>query len=275
VPRTKLASILYAGALTLSLGTTFVLWHEREAPVSSAALTSAEVQAPAHAPLVGILGGMGPLATADLYEKIIANTPAKMDQEHLRVVIWADPTTPDRTTALLDHGPSPVPKLQEGVDELERAGASFIVVACNTAHAFFPELHTHVPLVSIMDETARAVRAEHPEVKRVGLLATRGTVKAATYQKAFEALGLEVVTPDDPGQAAVTEAIARVKAGDRGAATTALVARAADGLVARGAGVLLTGCTELPIVFHAPDARVPVVDPTEAVAKAVVQRARR
>jgi aspartate racemase len=244
---------------------------DRPVPTSTAQLTSAEVSA---APLVGILGGMGPLATADLYEKIVANTPARTDQEHLRVVVWADPTTPDRTAAL-EGGPTPVPKLQAGIDQLERAGASFIVVACNTAHAFFPALHTNVPLLSIMDETARAVKKEYPEVKTVGLLATRGTTKAGMYQKAFAALGMEVVAPDEAGQASVSEAIARVKAGDRGAATTALVGKAADDLVAKKhAELLLTGCTELPIVFRASDAHVPVVDPTEAVAKAVVARAR-
>src|SRR5436190_80738 len=83
-----------------------------------------------------------PAARADLYAKIVAATPAARDQDHPRVVVWADPTTPDRTAALEGVGPSPVPWLQHGVDELERSGATFLVVACNTAHAFLPQLTT-------------------------------------------------------------------------------------------------------------------------------------
>lgn len=244
------------------------------APVAIAAPLGAPLAMPDGPPVVGILGGMGPAATADLYAKIVAATPAQRDQEHVRVVVWADPTTPDRTAALEGTGPSPVPWLQQGVDRLERSGASFIVVACNTAHAFLPQLTTHVPVVRIMDETARAVRETHPAATRVGLLATRGTVKTRLYQDAFAAVGLAVVVPDEARQAAVSEAIARVKRGDKGPDVTALVDKAGRALAAeQGAEVLVTGCTELPLVYRREDAPVPVVDPTDALARAVVRRA--
>src|SRR5690606_23023618 len=97
-------------------------------------------------PIVGILGGMGPLATADLYRKIIEVTPATRDQDHLHVIIDADPTVPDRTQALLHGAEDPTPWLVAGARRLESAGASFIVIPCNTAHAFLDRL---LPEISV------------------------------------------------------------------------------------------------------------------------------
>src|SRR5436305_14021021 len=97
-------------------------------------------------PIAGILGGMGPAATADLYQKIIAATPATRDQEHIPVVIWADPTVPDRTPAVLDGGEDPTPWLLRGAERLVAMGAAFIAVPCNTAHAFFPRIAPQISL---------------------------------------------------------------------------------------------------------------------------------
>ncbi|HET7037665.1 MAG TPA: amino acid racemase, partial [Thermomicrobiaceae bacterium] len=109
--------------------------------------------------VIGILGGMGPLATADLYRKIIEVTPARTDQEHLHVIIDADPSIPERTTALLHGGEDPTPKLIAGARRLAAAGVDFIIVPCNTAHAFLPrvEAAVDVPFISMIEETARHV----------------------------------------------------------------------------------------------------------------------
>ena len=89
-------------------------------------------------PIVGILGGMGPLATADFYTKLILATPATRDQEHLRVVMWADPTVPDRSVGILGDGPDATPWLVRGGQMLAAMGAAFIAMPCNTAHAYLP-----------------------------------------------------------------------------------------------------------------------------------------
>lgn len=227
-------------------------------------------------PVVGILGGMGPLATADFYAKLIAATPATRDQEHIPVVMWADPTVPDRSEGLAG-GPDPTPWLVRGGRNLAAMGASFIAMPCNSAHAYLPRLRPEVPIpfLHMMDEAARAVATRHGGVWRVGLLATTGTVRAGLYAEAFAAHGITVVTPDEARQARVTEAIARVKAGDTGPEATARVAEAAAHLIAAGAAVLLTGCTELPLIFHDGDATVPVLDPTHVLAQAAVRRAGR
>ncbi len=227
-------------------------------------------------PIVGILGGMGPAATADLYMKIIAATPATRDQDHLHVVIWADPTVPDRSYALTQGGEDPTPWLLRGAAQLVAMGASFIAVPCNTAHAFFPAIERAItaPLIHMMDETATAVEIAYPSIERVGLLATTGTIASGLYQEWFATHHIEVVVPnDDLQERVVMSAIHRVKAGKTGRETTDLLVEAAVYLVDRGAEALIAGCTELPLVFRDGDASVPVIDPTAVLAAAIVRRA--
>ncbi len=227
-------------------------------------------------PIVGILGGMGPAATADLYTKIIAATPATCDQDHLHVVIWADPTVPDRSRALLQGGADPTPWLLRGATQLVAMGASFIAVPCNTAHAFFPAIERTitVPFMHMMDETATAVEITYPSIERVGLLATTGTSTSRLYQEWFAKHHIEVIVPNgDLQERVVMGAIHRVKAGKIERDTTAMLSEAAGSLVEHGAQALIAGCTELPLVFRDGDATVPVIDPTRVLAEAIVRRA--
>lgn len=227
--------------------------------------------------IVGILGGMGPLATADLYRKIILATPAARDQDHLHVVIDADPSVPDRSAALRGEAPDPTPWLLRGARRLEAAGAVFIVVPCNTAHAFLPAVRPQVgiPILDMIAETAARVRVDFPAARRVGVLATRGTIASGLYHRALAAEGLAAITPDDAAQdRLVGAAIAAVKAGDTSAAVGALVVEAGRGLVAAGAEVLLAACTELPLVLTAANAPAPLLDPTQALAEVAVREAR-
>jgi len=227
-------------------------------------------------PIVGILGGMGPAATADLYMKIIAATPAARDQDHLHVVIWADPTVPDRSSALLHGDADPTPWLLRGATQLVAMGAAFIAVPCNTAHAFFPSIEREitVPLMHMMDETASAVELTHPSIERVGLLATTGTIASGLYQEWFAKHHIEVIVPnDDLQERAVMGAIHRVKAGKIGRDTTDMLSEAAVSLVEHGAEVLIAGCTELPLIFRDGNASVSVIDPTRVLAEAIVRRA--
>lgn len=226
--------------------------------------------------IVGILGGMGPLATADLYRKIILATPAARDQDHLHVVIDADPSVPDRTAALRGEAPDPTPWLLRGARRLEAVGVAFIVVPCNTAHAFLPTVRPHVaiPILDMIAETAARVHADFPAARRVGVLATRGTVESGLYHRALAAEGLEAITPDAAAQdRLVGAAIAAVKAGDTSAAVGMLVVEAGRGLVAAGAEVLLAACTELPLVLTAANSPAPLLDPTQALAEAAVREA--
>ncbi len=224
--------------------------------------------------VIGVLGGMGPLATVDLYRKIIEATPAQRDQDHLHVIIESNPAVPDRTEALLYDGPDPTPLLLAGARRLASAGADFIVVPCNTAHAFLPRIagSVPVPFVSMVEETASTI-AERWTGCTVGILATSGTVSANLYQSAFERHGLASVTPTSEAQSGIMRAIGGVKAGMLGDEQTELAQTAATELIARGAQVLITACTELPLILRQEHVSVPLIDPTFVLAQAAVERA--
>ncbi|MFJ9590687.1 cysteate racemase [Streptomyces acidicola] len=227
--------------------------------------------------IIGILGGMGPAATADFYAKLVVATPGSSDQDHLRTVIWSDPTIPDRTEALLGDGPDPTPWLLAGSRVLREAGATVIAIPCNTAHAFVPRIEDHVglPIVHMIGEVARHLATLSPRVHTVGLLATTGTVRAGLYQEWLDRFGVRLVLPDAASQSdEVMTAIHTVKSGTCDARTTALLAHAAQRLTERGAQAVIAGCTEIPLGLPADTVDVPLVDPALILAQALVRRAR-
>lgn len=228
--------------------------------------------------IIGILGGMGPAATADFYSKLVSMTPVHSDQEHLRTVIWSDPTIPDRTDALLGHGPDPTPLLVHGCKVLRRAGATVIAIPCNTAHAFVPRIadRVDVPIIHMIDEVARHLAALDPPVRTAGLLATTGTVGAGLYQQWLDPVGIGLVLPDPASQATeVMAAIRAVKAGERGVAASEPLRRAAMRLVDRGAQAIIAGCTEIPLGLSPTAVPVPLLDPAVVLAQALIRRSRR
>lgn len=222
-------------------------------------------------PIVGVLGGMGPAATVDFLAKLVAATPARTDQEHLRVLLWSDPRVPDRTAALLDGGADPTGWLLRGARLLADGGAELIAVPCNTAHAFLDPVQRRIGIriVHMIDETVGRAAALDPRIRRAGLLATAGTVRAGLYQTRLAARGIETIAPTAAEQAGVAEAIRSVKAGCR-ERPAGVIAEIGGRLVTRGAQALIAGCTEIPLVFGPEDAPVPVIDPAGALADAVV-----
>jgi aspartate racemase len=227
--------------------------------------------------IIGILGGMGPAATADFYTKLVSLTPGRSDQDHLKIVIWSDPTVPDRTEALMGRGPDPTPWLLNGSRVLREAGATLIAIPCNTAHAFVPGIADHVglPIVHMIGEVAQHLTRLRPRVRTAGLLATTGTVRAGLYQDWLARSGIDLVLPDKAGQdAQVMSAIRAVKAGQRSAAVSEPLARAARQLVEDGAQAIIAGCTEIPLGLPSRAVPVPLVDPAAVLARALVQRLR-
>ena len=227
--------------------------------------------------VIGILGGMGPAATADFYAKLVSMTPGSTDQDHLKTVIWSDPTIPDRTEALIGDGPDPTPWLLNGGRVLREAGATVIAIPCNTAHAFVPRIRDHLglPIVHMIDEVAGHLAASRPPVRTAGLLATTGTIRAGLYQEWLARVGIRLVLPDPASQnGEVMAAIRAVKAGERGPAAAAPLTRAAHRLIERGADAIIAGCTEIPLGL-APDA-VPValIDPAVVLARTLIRRSR-
>jgi len=226
--------------------------------------------------VIGILGGMGPEATVDLYRRILLHTGARTDQEHFRVIIDSNPKIPDRTAALLGRGEDPVPLLCETAQNLERAGADFVVMPCNTAHAFLAQTRGSVgiPVLSIVDETIRALRERLPEAKRVGLMATPGVVKTRLYEDPLRKRGIATLAPTRQKQQLLVEVISSVKAGDKGPRVRAQAKAIARALIGAGAQALLLACTEIPLVLGPEDLEVPVLDTLEVLALAAVREAR-
>jgi aspartate racemase len=227
---------------------------------------------------LGILGGMGPEATVYFLGLVVRNTLAASDQEHVPLVVWSDPRVPNRTKAILEGGPSPLPFLVAGARALEAAGADFAVMPCITAHFFLPELAARagIPFVSLLDEARKLLRREHPEVRRVGLVATSGTVRSGFIRDAFAKAGLEVLAPPEADQARVMEAIygpRGVKAGFTTGSSRRAVLGVARRLLRDGAQAVMAGCTEIPLVLRAGDLDAPFVEPMLAGARACIVRA--
>ena len=230
-------------------------------------------------PIVGILGGMGPSATAAFYEHLITMTEARRDQDHLHVVIDSFAQIPDRTDFLLGKGEDPRPAMINGLERLRAAGCAFAVIPCNTANVFREELAERARLEVVDWIGLATVAAIGGGNSRIGILATTGTLASGVYQAALTDAGAQAISPGPRDQAAVMHAIYGpngVKAGDLTGSARDDLGRIAANLVARGAQCLLLACTELPLVASETDAiwGVMAVDPATVVARAVIEMVR-
>ena len=222
---------------------------------------------------VGIIGGMGPMATADLIYNIVSQTKAEKDSDHIHLIIDSDGSVPDRTAAILSGGESPVPQLCTIAKKLEYMGADIIAISCNTSHYFYDEIcdAVNVPVMNMIDETARYVARNG--AKEVLLLATDGTVKTGLYEKYLSRYGIKTLYLDENGQAEVMKLIYDcVKAGHYEFDVDAF-----RGMLRRAGAEncpLILGCTELPIAFKRFDiSGFFTVDPALVLAKAIIRAA--
>jgi len=206
--------------------------------------------------LLGVLGGMGPLATLDFQHQLLEATPATSDQQHLPSVVWNVPQVADRQKALAGLGPSPLPQLLHGIEKLNQAGASHIVIPCNTAHHWYPQLSaaSDAPILHIVDATVEAVLHAAKKPQRVGIIATKGTLDAGWYQQRLSEQGIEAVTPDEDELAEwFVPGCYAVKRGKL-ALGGELLSLLAQALLARGAQHLVLACTEVPVALRAVNA---------------------
>ncbi len=218
--------------------------------------------------VVGVIGGMGPDATVDFMSRVIAFTEATRDQDHVRMLVDNNPAVPCRQEALLRDGDDPAPVMAQMARGLETAGADFLVMPCNTAHAFADAVRdaVSIPLVSIVDMTVAACHGHAV----VGMLATKGCLEARVYQGAFATAGSELALPDDAEFTELMELIFAIKAGDRSTGIGERMQLLAEALVARGATVVVGGCTEITLVLHDDMLNVPLVSSTDELARATV-----
>jgi len=224
---------------------------------------------------VGVIGGKGPEATETLFRRIIEHTPVTCEEDHLHVLIDNNPQIPKPALGITGDGEDPTPALVASATLLERAGADFIVIPCNSAHAYLEAIRAAVaiPVVSIITETISAVARE--ACTSVGLLASTGLLRTGLYQQAFGAAGVSVLLPGEDDQSAMLAGIMTFKDTGNTGPLREVLDRLCPSLVARGAGGLVLGCTELPVVLAGASLPVPAFDTIDILARAAVREATR
>lgn len=219
---------------------------------------------------IGVLGGMGPAAAADFYARIVAAHGALRDQDHPACILYSATQVPDRTAFLLGRGPDPTPELVAAAGLIEAAGADFIAIPCNSAHAFLTAIRQgiSIPVLDMIRLAVAAVARVVPRARRIGVLATTGTVRAGLYDGPLREHGLKPVYPDGAAQESVMAAIKEVKAGGRAGVVEAAAAPGSDArLVAaaqnlgdQGADCLIMACTEVPLALAVADSPLVALD---------------
>ncbi len=231
--------------------------------------------------IIGILGGMGPEATIDLFTKIVKGTKVKTDQDHLRILIDNNPKIPDRTLAIQRKGQNPLTQLIRSAKLLENAGADFIVIPCVTAHHFFEPLQKRVkiPFLHLVEETVKYIQTRLKGIRKIGLIATTGTIQTGLFQKAFSNHVIELILPTPEVQKKwVMEAIygkKGIKVIGPSENSKRLILKASESLIKQGAQAIIAGCTEIPLVLKEGDLSVPVIDPISILARAAIAKAQR
>ncbi len=228
--------------------------------------------------IIGILGGMGPEATLDLYGKIIKATPAAKDQDHLRVIIDSNPKIPDRTPAIIAEGENPVPAMLASGKTLESAGVDFIIIPCISAHFFLGELQQglKVPILSAFDAVTNKISQEFSDVKTVGLISTTGTIQGGKFAQRLLQDSIVTVVPDDNDQKTVMNAIYHIKGtqqSDVRRQCKADLIRVSQNVIKLGAQGIIAGCTEIPLELKAEDLPIPYFNPLQILAETAVSNA--
>lgn len=229
--------------------------------------------------VLGVLGGMGPLASAQFMVRLTLLTPAERDQDHIPTILWSDPRVPDRPAAWNGTGPDALPMLVRGLHGLAAAGCGAVAIPCNTAHGWIEGMRaaTALPILHIVDAAAADLERQAVPPGRVGVMGTAATLAMRLYQDRLAAAGWPCIEPTPAEMARwVLPAIAAVKANRVGDAYAPL-AEAVRSLRAQGAQAVILGCTEIPLGLQAGPQKelgVPLVDTIDALARAAVAWAR-
>lgn len=217
--------------------------------------------------VLGIIGGMGPLATVKLFENIVLSTKANKDQEHIHILIDNNTLIPDRTDYILNKS-SKDPKMEliNSALKLEKMGADYLVMPCNTAHHFYNDIiqSINIPFLNMINETAKYIIENYKEVKKIGLLATEGTIKAKVYDNIFESYGIEIITPAGDTQKYITQLIYNIKE-DLPQENLDKVYNIMDELKEKGVDLFIAGCTEISVAIDLYDLKGDIIDPMKVL----------
>ncbi|MBN2182930.1 MAG: aspartate/glutamate racemase family protein [Sedimentisphaerales bacterium] len=225
---------------------------------------------------VGILGGMGPESTAELFSKIIRATPAEKDQDHLRIIIDNNTKIPDRTDSILKGEKVKILEcIKESLSKLENYGVEIIAIPCNTIHFYWDDIisFTNVSIINMIQEVSLFINKNYSNIGKVGLMATTGTIVGQIYQKYIQK---DIVVPNNENQKKVMDAIygkSGIKAGKKGKDILKKFNDVSIFLKKSGAELIISGCTEISLVLNEEIVGLPIIDPLEVLAKSIVRKA--
>ena len=222
---------------------------------------------------LGILGGMGPAAGAEFVVRLIQQTPATCDQEHIPFVLWNNPQIPDRSTSMRAGDNKPLPFLLEGIRGLKSAGCDVIVIPCNTAHFWFNDIiKINIGTIHIVDSVASALRDTNITNTTIGVMGTQATVELGLYQTILNARGWNCITPSEEEMSTLVQpAIDLVKAGDM-VKSHAMLMSVVDSLISRGARAVVLGCTEIPLAVREDNLNgIPLINSIDSLVKAAIK----
>lgn len=222
---------------------------------------------------LGIIGGMGPLATVKLFEKIVLKTHANCDQEHIHILIDNNTKIADRTSFILDNKKEdPRSELISSAKKLESIGADFLVMPCNTAHFFYKDIikEISIPFINMIEETVKYIQENHPEVKKVGLLSTEGTIKAQIYDSVFKDFNIEVLKPNKENQKYVSDLIYNIKK-DIVEENLDGFYSAMDQMEEQGAQIFIAGCTEISVALDTYKLKGKFIDPLDVLTESIIR----
>ncbi|MFA5523630.1 MAG: amino acid racemase [Tissierellales bacterium] len=228
--------------------------------------------------IIGILGGMGPDATCVLFERIIKYTNAKRDSEHIRVIIDNNPKIPDRTASILNNSTEPLLELVRTATNLQNSGADFIIIPCITSHFYFKEIQEqiNVPILNVLELTKELIDINYTGLKKIGVIATSGTIKTNLFQNLLD--DKEIIVPTDEEQRDYVMEIIYgkegVKSGNRTGKVKEQTIEVVRRLKDRGAEAIISGCTEISIILDQSDIDIPLIDPLTIMATKSVSLAK-
>jgi len=220
---------------------------------------------------LGVLGGMGPAASAEFITRLIQQTPASCDQEHIPFVLWNEPRTPDRSTSIRNEDDKPLPYLLQGMQVLKAVGCTTIVIPCNTAHFWYDELvKFKIPILHIVDSVADSLRDVNV-TGTIGVMGTQATVELGLYQYMLNKSGWDCITPTkEEMNNLVQPAIDLIKSGSIKEAHPMLMT-VVKSLIDRGAKAVVLGCTEIPLaVKETEENNIPLVNSIDSLVKAAI-----
>ena len=225
---------------------------------------------------LGVLGGMGPAASAEFMVRLIAQTPAKRDQDHIPTILWSDPAVPDRSTSLRNGDDKPLPYLLAGIQGLVSVGCNLIVIPCNTAHLWFKEMEKqaswHARIVHIVDSVADALLDVSVVDSKIGVMGTQATVELGLYQYRLNKLGWNCIVPTKQEMDTLVQpAIDLIKANQFEAAHPMLMT-VIHSLIGRGATAVVLGCTEIPLSIRENTVQdTPIINSIDSLVKSAIR----